>query len=364
LRCLRAERFMFSVRYTYGLQGPISMSQLINGQWVTSFFIYDGEGNIRMLTDANGNVTDTYDYDAYGNVINRTGNTPNNRLYHGEEWDPDLGMYYLRSRYYQPETGRFFTMDSYEGDNNDPASIHKYLYANANPINNFDPTGRFALAFASSAAIASTISNMAVFRLFQLGDVLDPILRGQQADQAFDDARQILSRNNACRNFFDFSGNSKFPTRMPPLVSGTGLRAIEIFPRPFKLLPFIDPSGLPDVQTGIAASYDKSNIINGLYAEMKSVTINLNGGFYTSVLSSSQGGLLKVPNYGSYPPNNRRVRVLQMLHEVGHIIYLGKFNGNPEFLLPPDKGNPTLSNQNTLRVEQYCKPEIDALPND
>ena len=39
-------------------------------------------------------VTDTYDYDAFGNKINSTGTTPNSYLYRGEQWDSDLGLYY------------------------------------------------------------------------------------------------------------------------------------------------------------------------------------------------------------------------------------------------------------------------------
>jgi uncharacterized protein RhaS with RHS repeats len=50
-------------------------------------------------------VTDTYDYDAFGNKINSTGTTPNNYLYRGEQFDSDLSMYYLRARYYNPLTG-------------------------------------------------------------------------------------------------------------------------------------------------------------------------------------------------------------------------------------------------------------------
>ena len=43
-------------------------------------------------------------------------------------------------------TGRFTSMDSYLGSVNDPVSLHKYLYANANPVNYIDPSGYFSLA--------------------------------------------------------------------------------------------------------------------------------------------------------------------------------------------------------------------------
>jgi len=47
------------------------------------------------VDNAAGAVTDTYEYDAFGNKINSTGTTPNNYLYRGEQYDSDLGLYYL-----------------------------------------------------------------------------------------------------------------------------------------------------------------------------------------------------------------------------------------------------------------------------
>ncbi len=83
-----------------------------------------------------------YDYDAFGNKINSTGSTPNNYLYRGEQYDSDLGLYYLRARYYNPTTGRFMSRDPEDGRKWDPKTLHKYLYASADPVNRKDPTGR------------------------------------------------------------------------------------------------------------------------------------------------------------------------------------------------------------------------------
>ena len=44
--------------------------------------------------------------------------------------------------YLNPNTGRFWTTDTYKGDNEDPLSIHKYLYAHGNPVISSDPSGR------------------------------------------------------------------------------------------------------------------------------------------------------------------------------------------------------------------------------
>jgi RHS repeat-associated protein len=127
--------------YTYGLQ-RISQDQIINGVWTPSFYGYDGGGNVRQLTNSAGTVTDTYEYDAFGNDVYHTGTTPNNYLYRGEQYDSDLGLYYLRARYYNPATGRFLSRDPEDGYAKDPASLHKYLYAGGDPVNMIDPTGR------------------------------------------------------------------------------------------------------------------------------------------------------------------------------------------------------------------------------
>jgi len=52
---------------------------------------------------------------------------------------PDLGLYYLRARYYSPDKGRFWSMDTAEGDENNPISLHRYLYCQANPVIGVDP---------------------------------------------------------------------------------------------------------------------------------------------------------------------------------------------------------------------------------
>ena len=86
--------------------------------------------------------------------FNRT--TPNNYLYRGEQYDPDLGLYYLRARYYNPLTGRFMSRDPYDGSTILPVTLHKYLYASGDAVDRIDPRGRadlFEYAIESNAAI-------------------------------------------------------------------------------------------------------------------------------------------------------------------------------------------------------------------
>jgi len=56
-------------------------------------------------------------------------------------YDSYLQHYYLRARWYNPANGRFNRMDPFAGNNQDPQSLHKYLYAHCNPVNAIDPTG-------------------------------------------------------------------------------------------------------------------------------------------------------------------------------------------------------------------------------
>ena len=127
--------------YAYGLQ-RINENQIISGTWTPSFYGYDGGGSVRQLTNLAAAVTDRYNYDAFGNLLNSTGATPNNYLYRGEQYDTNLNLYYLRARYYNPATGRFMSRDPNAGKLKDPKSLHKYLYADGNPVDGMDPSGR------------------------------------------------------------------------------------------------------------------------------------------------------------------------------------------------------------------------------
>jgi len=140
--------------YVWGLQ-LVSQHEQVSQTLSTNYYLYDGHGSVRGLSDASGAVTDTYDYDAFGNLIHSTGSTPNVYLFSGQQFDPDLSLYYNRARYLRVSTGRFWTMDPQEGSDHDPLSLHKYLYAWANPVNLTDPTGNIAAGLGDVTAAAA-----------------------------------------------------------------------------------------------------------------------------------------------------------------------------------------------------------------
>jgi RHS repeat-associated protein len=138
-------------RYAYGLdligqQVWTTGDQLTADHWRISYYGYGGLGSVRYLTDETAFITDRYTYDAFGTLLDAWSANPlipadNVYLYAGEQFDPDLGLYYNRARYLNTDTGRFWSADNYEGINTEPLSLHRYLYCHNNPLNGTDPTG-------------------------------------------------------------------------------------------------------------------------------------------------------------------------------------------------------------------------------
>ena len=172
----------------YYTVGADLVSQEINGK--VYVYLYDGHGTVRALANENGKVTDTYCYDAFGNLISSTSSTANSYRYCGEQFDSTTGLYYLRARYMNPSVGRFISMDTYQGSNADPISLHKYLYANSNPVMYSDPSGYMSLGevMCVSAIIGGTcgafinvagyLDKLVGWRSFNLSDMVQAAFEG------------------------------------------------------------------------------------------------------------------------------------------------------------------------------------------
>lgn len=113
---------------------------------IVCYYVYDGHNDVRALIDDNNVIKSEYSYDAYGSLLEKETEVENNYLYNSQYYDDFTGLYYLRARYYNPQNGVFISLDTYEGDITQPITLHKYLYANANPVSNCDPSGNMAVA--------------------------------------------------------------------------------------------------------------------------------------------------------------------------------------------------------------------------
>ena len=123
--------------------------------WDTFWFEKNLQGDIVAVYNESGTKVATYTYsDAWGNhsvsYINggaSTGAQYNPFRYRGYYYDTDLGMYYLQSRYYDPNTCRFINADS--ALYHSMLGYNMFAYCGNNPINYYDPTGENAIAIKS-----------------------------------------------------------------------------------------------------------------------------------------------------------------------------------------------------------------------
>ena len=160
--------------YVYGYD---LISQVRSG--VSSFYLVDGLGSTRLLTDGQGQVVNAYGYEAFGETVSHSGTATNAYQYAGEQFDGETGDYYLRQRFYDTSSGRFGRMDTYEGRLNEPLTLHKYIYANDNPINSIDPTGLFTMV---EIGAADSIRNILMGIHIDNGQRLIGVVLGERPD--------------------------------------------------------------------------------------------------------------------------------------------------------------------------------------
>ena len=128
-----------------------------------------------------------YTYDAFGETKGRSGGTENNYLFAGEQFDRDLGDYYLRQRYYNDDLGRFIRRDDYEGKLTESLTLHEYFYTNNNPVNHVDPTGWFSIA--EMNAVNSIRGTLTEIHSNMLSDFLNSVPQARYISDVFELAR-------------------------------------------------------------------------------------------------------------------------------------------------------------------------------
>ena len=108
---------------------------------VASFYHNDGLGSTRALSNSSGQRTDAYSYDAFGAIRAKSGGSDQPFTYTGEQVDGELGLVFLRARYYDPVVGRFVSKDRYPALIQDTQTWNRYLYVQNNPVRLSDPSG-------------------------------------------------------------------------------------------------------------------------------------------------------------------------------------------------------------------------------
>ena len=126
--------------YTYGESG-IGERVSVDKSEESSYYLYDGRNSVTGILTETANLTNSYQYDPYGNLTSGTADGVNYYAYNGESTNVKTGLQYLRARYYNAENGTFTTEDSDLGTTENPLTRNRYDYTTNNPLNYSDPTG-------------------------------------------------------------------------------------------------------------------------------------------------------------------------------------------------------------------------------
>ena len=155
--------------YGPGIDEPIAMTRGAN----TYYYHQDDQGNVVALTDNTGAVVERYTYGVFGapGIYEADGTTPrtssiasNPFLFTGREWDPELGTYWYRTRYFDPTAGRFLSRDTI-GLWGDASNLgNPYTYTNNNPWSRLDPFGEQNAADVDSITDPKSIRDPARIR--------------------------------------------------------------------------------------------------------------------------------------------------------------------------------------------------------
>jgi RHS repeat-associated protein len=132
------------IYYTYDASGNLVSMNLNEVEY---YYIRNAQGDIIGLFDKDKNEVVSYTYDSWGRIVSVSGSMAstvgekNPYRYRGYRYDTETGLYYLQSRYYNPEWGRFVNGDAYGGQIGKLISHNIFAYCGNDPINNYDSNG-------------------------------------------------------------------------------------------------------------------------------------------------------------------------------------------------------------------------------
>ena len=162
---MRTARTNGSTAYSYVYNGSQLSQMTVGGN--TLYFAYDAsgtplsvtyngtayyyatnlQGDVTAILNTSGTAVVTYTYDAWGNILTTGGSmastlgTHNPLRYRGYVYDTETGLYYLQSRYYDPEMGRFFNADALIATGQGLLGNNMFAYCLNNPVIRRDTSG-------------------------------------------------------------------------------------------------------------------------------------------------------------------------------------------------------------------------------
>ena len=171
------KRGNMDIYYWYDSYGNLSAIRYADGTVDNIYYVVcNSRGDVEAFYNGSGTVKSRYVYDSWGNVIkvvNANGVEITNQndvafinpiRYRGYYFDSETGLYYLKSRYYDPQVGRFINADGYASTGQGVLGNNMFAYCNNNPVMYSDPTGKSltnSWIFAGATAGAVVAGNTA-----------------------------------------------------------------------------------------------------------------------------------------------------------------------------------------------------------
>ena len=137
---------------------------------VNYYYLKNGQGDVVAILDASGNIVAKYAYDAWGKLLSVTDAAGNDKSadasfigninpirYRSYYYDTETGLYYLQSRYYDPEVGRFVNADDIMGVNEDIYAYNLFAYCGNNPVCRADSGGQSWWSVVAAAVVVVAV---------------------------------------------------------------------------------------------------------------------------------------------------------------------------------------------------------------
>jgi RHS repeat-associated protein len=166
-----------STRYFHGTNVDQVLAQESSN--TTTWLLSDQIGTTRDLVNNSGTLLNHFTYDSFGN---QTGSTPNATVdtrykFTGREFDGETGDYFYRSRYYDPEVGRFLGEDAI-GFGGGDANLYRYVRNSS--INRVDPLGTRDARWPFNASVTNRSSKpVIILNSNDMADYLETLQPGQ-----------------------------------------------------------------------------------------------------------------------------------------------------------------------------------------
>ena len=151
--------------FEYGQTGLVAIQYISSSLTDKYYVLTNAQGDVVGLVDGSGALVVKYNYDAWGKLKSMTGSlastvgTYNPIRYRGYVYDTETQLYYLNTRYYNPDVGRFINADGYASTGDELLGSNMFAYCGNNPVNCVDPTGEFAITtLLVGALVGSAVS--------------------------------------------------------------------------------------------------------------------------------------------------------------------------------------------------------------